>query len=60
MFLITYYYQDGESYHYEVVSSIEKWIDDCQKYEHDTYILINVLPISKEYADKWDGNLKSM
>lgn len=73
MFLITYAltqyikFFDGSrgvekktSFHYEIVESVEEWVDEMQQYNDEEYILINVFPISEEQAEKWDGNLKSI
>ena len=64
MYLITYYHKNDKSatwgIHYDVADNVEKWVDDSQVYEGDTYVLINVLEISIGRAAKWDGSLKSM
>lgn len=64
MFLITYVYKNvretNYSFHYQVVKSVESWIDKTQEYDDGQYILINLLPISKEQAEKWDGSLHGM
>lgn len=59
-YLITSYFVQGKSYHYDIVSDIEAWIEETQQYDDEWHILINVLPISKQFAEKWDGNLHSM
>jgi hypothetical protein len=48
------------TFHYDIAESVEEWVDEMQKYEGEEYILINAFPISKEQAEKWDGNLHSM
>lgn len=62
-YLITYAYHkeaNAVSFHYGVVESIEKWIDDMQRYKDGPYVLVNVLEISSETADRWRGSLRSM
>jgi len=60
-FLISYaYHRDGRihSFHYEVIDSIEEWIDETQEYNDGPYVLVFVMPITNEQAKKWFGDLK--
>lgn len=59
-YLITYYYINGESYHYKITSDVEAWVAKSQSHYPDIYVLINVLPISKKFASEWDGSLYTM
>lgn len=58
-YLITCWYAEGKSFHYQITNDVERWIEKMQQYE-DTYVLINALPVSWEFAQKWDGRLHSM
>ena len=64
MFLITFSfdnpYHNHVTFHYDIVESVEEWVDEMQEYDDGDRILINVLPISKEQAKKWNGALQSM
>jgi hypothetical protein len=63
-FLITYHFQrlnkDHGRFIYKVVKSVTEWIDYVQQFEDGEYVLINVLPITEEEAQRYDGSLKSM
>jgi len=58
-YLITYWYAKGESNHYDIADSVEAWVEEVQKYDDD-YILINAFPVTDEFAEKWDGKLRTM
>ena len=63
-YLITYrynpkVYNGTPSFHYDIVSSVESWVEKMQEYDEE-YILINAFPISEEFAKKWDGALRTM
>ena len=58
-YLITYWYVKGKSLHYDIVDNVEAWVEEMQKYDDD-YLLINVLPVTAEFAKKWDGALHTM
>ena len=58
-YLITYWYAKGKSFHYDIVSNVETWVEEMQEYDDD-YLLINALPVTDEFAEKWDGALRSM
>jgi len=57
-YLITYWYVKGQSFHYDIVDNIETWVEEMQRY--DDYVLINALPVTDEFAEKWDGKLRTM
>ena len=62
--LITYHvstsWNHPGTFNYQVVDSVTDWIENTQRYKDETYVLINVLPITDEQAGRYDGNLKSM
>jgi len=58
-YLITFWYVKGQSFHYDIVDNVEAWIEKTQSYDDD-YVLINALPISIDFAEKWDGALHTM
>jgi len=58
-YLITYWYGKRKNFHYEIVDSVEAWVEKMQVYDED-YVLINVLQITTEFAEKWDGALCTM
>jgi len=57
-YLITYWYVKGQSFHYDIVDNIETWVEEMQRY--DDYVLISALPVTDEFAEKWDGKLRTM
>lgn len=74
-YVYSYLNIDGEhtTYHYDIVDDVEKWVDESQDIEEpdwslplirrtvvNGYFLINVLPVSEEFAKKWDGALHGM
>ena len=63
MFLITYLSVNKKGtkiYGYSLAKSVENWLAYTQNFEDETYFILNVLPVSKEWAEKWDGELKGM
>ena len=48
------------SYHYDITDNPEKWVEETQQFDDGDYFVINVMPISEEFAKKWDGELKGM
>jgi hypothetical protein len=63
-YLITYTWKSKghteTNFAHDITQDIIKWLDDVQKYENETHVLINYFPIDEETAKRWDGNLKSM
>jgi len=43
----------------DIATSIEDWVAKVQQYE-EVYLLVNVQPVSKEFAEKYDGALRGM
>lgn len=62
MNLITYRCQDDEtgrvSYGYSFAECPEKWIIETEVYAGETYLIVNVMPVSDDFYKKNAGTLK--
>jgi len=63
-YLISYVYSGyndpHNSFNYSIVNSIEAFIDEVEAYDDGKYIVLNILPITPEQYEKWDGALNGM
>ncbi len=60
-FLISYRaeYQDVVIYGYEIADDPIEWVQSTQEFK-ETYILLNVQPMTEEQAERYDGTWKGM
>lgn len=60
MNLITYrcVNHQGETWGYDITGYPADWVIDMQKHAGETYYIVNVLPVTDEWAAEWDGKLK--